>query len=377
MILCANPRAQYVSHKKEIDAAIASVLEDGRYVQGDAVNNFEKEFSSYIGASHAIGVGSGTEALHVALKACGIGAGDEVITVSHTAVATVAAIELAGASPVLVDIEPTYYTLNLSELKKAISPKTKAIVAVHIYGQPCDMRPILEIAKQHGLRVIEDCAQATGATWQDRRLGSIGDIGCFSFYPTKNLGAIGDGGMVVTNDAKLAQNVRLLREYGWEERYVSKISGWNSRLDELQAAVLRVKLRHLDADNAKRRALAERYNAALRALGVETPAAREDASHVYHLYVIRSAQRDELQTFLKSKGVHTLVHYPVPVHLQPAYRNRIRTIGELKQTEHAATTILSLPLYPELTNGDVETVIDAIKIFASETGVRAAASSAR
>ena len=257
MILCSNPKAQYQAHKEEIDSAIQRVLDKGWYILGDETKAFESEFAAYIGVDHGIGVGSGTEALHIALAACGIGLGDEVITVSHTAVATVAAIELAGATPVLVDIDPDYYTLNPDKLESAISPRTKAIIPVHLYGQPADLTPILEIARQHGVLLIEDCAQAHGAMYGGRRIGAWGDIACFSFYPTKNLGALGDGGMVVTNDSALAERARLLREYGWAERYVSSIPGLNSRLDEVQAAVLSVKLRFLDADNEARALLAQ------------------------------------------------------------------------------------------------------------------------
>jgi dTDP-4-amino-4,6-dideoxygalactose transaminase len=240
MILCGNPKAQYLARRDEIDAALKRVLESGWYILGEEVKAFEEEFASYIGVSYGVGVGSGTEAIHLALVACGIGQGDEVITVSHTATATVAAIELAGATPVFVDIEPDFYTMDPAKLDAAITSRTKAIIPVHIYGQPADMDPILEVAKKHNLRLIEDCAQAHGAIYRGKRVGSLGDVGCFSFYPTKNLGAIGDGGMLVTNNIELAQKARLLREYGWTERDVSQFAGWNTRLDEVQAAILRV-----------------------------------------------------------------------------------------------------------------------------------------
>jgi len=363
MILCSNPLAQYQAHKAEIDAAMLRVLDKGRYILGEEVKTFESEFAAYIGVAHGIGVGSGTEALHITLAACGIGTGDEVITVSHTAVATVAAIELCGATPVLVDIEPDYYTLDPDKLESTIMPRTKAIIPVHLYGQPADLTPILEIARRHGVRVIEDCAQAHGAMYGERRVGAWGDIACFSFYPTKNLGALGDGGMVVTNDAALAERARLLREYGWAERYVSHIPGLNSRLDEVQAAALRVKLRYLDTDNAARARRAQDYHQALRGTQLSAPKRRSDATHVYHLYVIRCSERDELQTWLKARGVGTLIHYPVPIHLQPAYRGRLRGGDNLPETERAAHQVLSLPMYPELSELELQMVAGTVQSF--------------
>ena len=362
MILCSNPLAQYLSHKREIDAAIERVLAGGRYILGSETAAFEREFADYAGAAAAVGVGSGTEALHVALAACGIGSGDEVITVSHTAVATVAAIELAGAIPVLVDIEPRYYTLDPDELAAAISPRTRAVLPVHLYGQPADLGQISEVARNHGLILIEDCAQAHGATFGGSRVGSVGDIGCFSFYPTKNLGAIGDGGAVVTQSQEIAGRLRLLREYGWAERYVSADPGWNTRLDEIQSAILRVKLRDLDQSNAARVDIARRYDEALADLDLELPQRRTDATHVFHLYVVRTPRRDALQAHLHDKGVAALVHYPKPVHLQPAY-SRIRCAGRMAHTELAAREVLSLPIYPELTDSEQDRVIDAIREF--------------
>lgn len=363
MILCSNPLAQYLSHKVEIDDAIQRVLSKGRYILGDEAAAFESEFSTYIGVTHGIGVGSGTEALHLALTAFGIGAGDEVITVSHTAVATVAAIELAGAVPVLVDIEPYYHTLDPSKLEQAITPATRAIVPVHLYGQPADLEPILNIARAHNLIVIEDCAQAHGAMYHGKRVGSWGDAACFSFYPTKNLGALGDGGMVVTNNPDLAQKARILREYGWKERYVSHLPGWNSRLDELQAAALRVKLRYLDEDNALRVRIARQYEAGLAQTGLRLPCQRMNSTHVYHLYVVCSPQREELQSYLKTNEISTLVHYPIPVHLQPAYVGRLQGCDHLPNTEQAALDVLSLPIYPELTDFEVKTVVQAVSAY--------------
>lgn len=362
MILCGNPKAQYLARRDEIDAALKRVLESGWYILGEEVKAFEEEFANYIGVSYGVGVGSGTEAIHLALVACGIGPGDEVITVSHTATATVAAIELAGATPVFVDIEPNFYTIDPGKLDVAITSRTKAIIPVHIYGQPADMDPILEVAKKHNLQIIEDCAQAHGAIYKGKHVGSLGDVGCFSFYPTKNLGAIGDGGMLVTNNIELAQKARLLREYGWTERQVSQFAGWNTRLDELQAAILRVKLKHLDEDNSKRMHLAEIYNEdlSLSTAYLILPKQRENSTHVYHLYVIRSAKRDELLSFLKEKGIGALIHYPVPVHLQPAYKS-LHGCDKLPETEQSAKEIISLPIYPELSEYDLQTVVKAVK----------------
>jgi dTDP-4-amino-4,6-dideoxygalactose transaminase len=359
----ANPRAQYLSHRAEIDQALARVLAGGRYILGDETGAFEAEFAAYLGVAHAVGVGSGTEALHLALRAVGVGPGDEVITVAHTAVATVAAIELCGAIPVLVDIEPDYYTLDPAGLAAALSPRTRAIVPVHLYGLPAALDDILAFARRYSLRVIEDCAQAHGARYQGRRVGAWGDLACFSFYPTKNLGALGDGGLVATDDPALAERVRLLREYGWAERYVSHLAGWNSRLDELQAAVLRVKLRTLDAGNAARAALAALYDAGLAGSSLILPAPRPHADHVYHLYVVRFSHRDRLQAHLRAHGVGSLVHYPVPVHQQPAYQGRLPGGAALPITEQAAREVLSLPIYPELSPADVETVIAAVLSF--------------
>ena len=366
MILCSNPKAQYFAHKDDIDVAISQVLSKGRYILGEQVRTFEEEFADYIGVSHGIGVGSGTEALHVALAACGIGQGDEVITVSHTAVATVAAIGLVGAVPVFVDIEPEYYTLDSHKIESAVTPRTKAIIPVHLYGQPADVEPILDIAKAYQLRVIEDCAQAHGALYKGKRVGSYGDMACFSFYPTKNLGAIGDGGMIVTDNPELADRAKLLREYGWAERYVSHIPGWNTRLDELQAAILRVKLKYLDEDNSKRMRLAEKYTQALRETTLILPCQREHATHVYHVYVVRSAKRDTLVSCLREHEIGALIHYSVPVHLQPAYDDLRHDHNDLSRTERVAKEILSLPIYPELTLSEMMTVVNTIKEWKNE-----------
>ena len=359
----ANPKAAYLAHQSEIDGAIRRVLASGRYILGPEVEALEAAWARYCGVEYAAGVGSGTEALHLALKALDVGPGDEVITVSHTAVATVSAIELAGARPVLVDVHPDSYTLDPAALAAAITGCTKAIIAVHLYGQAADLQPILALARAHGIRVIEDGAQAHGALYRGQRVGGWGDLGCFSFYPTKNLGALGDGGMVVTRDAALAERIRLLREYGWRERYTSSIAGWNSRLDELQAAILRVRLQHLDEDNAHRRRWAALYGETLRQSRTVVPLEMPYGQHVYHLYVVRNPKRDELRRFLAARGIQTAIHYPVPIHLQPAYRRLGQPPGSLPVTERLAGEILSLPMFPELTQEQVEFVAQSILEF--------------
>ena len=355
---------QYAAIRREIDAAIAGVLAGGSFILGENVKAFEREFAAYCQADFAVGVGSGTEALHLALLALGIGAGDEVITVPHTAVATVAAIELAGARPVLVDVDPATMTMAPSQVEQHVSARTKAILPVHLYGHPAALDPILHVAQAHNLYVIEDCAQAHGAEYQGRRVGSIGNVGCFSFYPTKNLGAYGDGGMVVTSDSEINKRLRLLREYGWQERYVSAVrGGTNSRLDEIQAAILRVKLRHLDEWTRARRSLAARYCSLLAGSPVITPVEAPEARHVYHLYVVRSSQRDALRAYLNDNGVGTGIHYPVPVHLQPGYADLGSGTGSFPVTERLAQEILSLPMFPELTLADVTHTSELILRF--------------
>ncbi|MBN1890225.1 MAG: DegT/DnrJ/EryC1/StrS family aminotransferase [Thermoflexales bacterium] len=368
MIPQANPRAQYLAHKDEIDAAVVRVLEGGWYILGQECVAFEREFAAYCGVAHAVGVGSGTEALHLALAACGVGQGDEVIAPAHTAVATVAAIELAGAAPVLVDIDPRNFNLDPGKLEAAITPRTKALVPVHLYGQAADLDPVLAVARRHALRVVEDCAQAVGALYRGRRVGSWGDIAAFSFYPTKNLGALGDGGMVVTSDPELAERAGLLRQYGWRTRYISEriggCVGWNTRLDELQAAILRVKLSHLEEDTALRRRWAALYDE-LVSTGddLALPSEMPYGQHVYHLYVVRHPRRDALQAYLKERGVGALIHYPAPIHLQPAYRGRLGDAGSFPQAERATREALSLPLYPELIEEQVRTVAGAVNSF--------------
>lgn len=359
MILFSRPGAQTAAHRPAIDAAIARVLDSGWYVLGQEVAAFEREFGDYLGCAHAVGVNSGTDALQLALRGLGIGAGDEVVTVSHTAIATIAAIELAGAVPVLADIDPVHYTLDPQALEAAITPRTRAVVVVHLYGQAADMEAILAIARRHGLKVVEDCAQATGARHGGKRLGTLGDVGCFSFYPTKNLGAVGDGGAVVTDDPALADRLRSLREYGWRGDRLSHVPGLNSRLDEMQAAILRAKLPFLDAGNARRNAIAGRYDAAL-AGRVTCPARRQGAEHAFHLYVVRVPGRDRVAAAMKEHGVAASVHYPRAGHQQPAYAGRLAGRDRLPETERAVDEILTLPIYPELSEAEVDTVIAAI-----------------
>ena len=356
-----QPIAEYRAYKGAIDAAMLRVCESGNYILGPECVAFEKEFAAWIAGenkAHAVGVANGTDALVLAMRALGIGAGDTVLTVSHTAVATVAAIELAGAEPLLVDIEPATFTLDPQKLADTIRAnpqrKFKAVIPVHLYGQPADMPAILAVAQQHGLRVIEDCAQCHGATLGRKITGTFGDAATFSFYPTKNLGAIGDGGAVVTRDAEVAARVRELRQYGWKSRYISDTTGMNSRLDELQAAILRVKLPHLRADNQRRRDLAALYKKHAANSAITLPPLRAGAEHVYHQFVVRSPQRDALMAALKSHGVPSAVHYPQPVHTQPAYLGRTaHGAGGLAESERACREILSLPMHPQLTDDAV------------------------
>lgn len=359
MIYCAFPKAQFVPHRDELVDAVRSVLDSGHYILGEEVARFEDEFALHLGIEHAIGCASGTDALVLALRSLDVGRGDEVIVPSHTATATVAAVALAGATPVFVDIEPDFYTLDAGAVEAACTDRTKAIVAVHLYGLAADLDKLMAIAAKRGIRLIEDCAQATGATWHGRKLGTLGDIGCFSFFPTKNLGGVGDGGAVVCRDPALAARIHRLRQYGWDDNRVSLEPGMNSRLDELQAAILRVKLRHLDADNAERRRQAARYRQVLAGLPVGLPAERDAALHVYHLFVIRTPKRDRLLQHLKLNGISAGIHYATPAHMMPAFRDGTR----LPLTEQIANEIISLPLYPGLDETSLAQVASAIEGF--------------
>jgi len=363
MIPMTDLRAEYDSLKGEMDRAIQEVLDSGWFILGPQVRAFEKEFAAYCAADYGVGTGNGTDAISLALRACDIGPGDEVITVPNTAVFTVLAISAVGARPVLVDIDPVTYTMDPAALAAAITQRTRAVVPVHLYGQPADMDPIREIAHRHGLVVVEDACQAHGARYKGRRVGTLGNAGCFSFYPTKNLGAYGDGGMVVTNDPQVADRLRLLRNGGQQDRYHHAVKGINSRLDELQAAVLRVKLCHLDEWNEVRRARAQDYASLLEGTGVITPAEANYARHVYHLYVVRSQQRDKLLEHLRGCDIVTNIHYPVPVHLQQAYRDLGLREGSLPIAESCAREVLSLPLYPGLDKEAVSYVAKTIREF--------------
>jgi dTDP-4-amino-4,6-dideoxygalactose transaminase len=362
----ANPGAGYLALKNEIDAAVARTLASGWYVLGAEGRAFEAAFAAWQGSAHAIGCANGTDALALALRGLGVGPGAAVATVSHTAVATVAAIEMAGAAPVLLDIDKATYTMDPAELAALLAappaglPPVRAVIVVHLYGQPADLDAISAICARHHVAMIEDCSQAHGAALGGRKVGNFGPVACFSCYPTKNLGALGDGGVIATSDAALAERLAALRQYGWHTHYISGEAGVNSRLDEVQAAVLSVKLSHLDANNARRQAIAARYDAALAASAIRKPARREGASHVFHLYVVRTEARDAVQARLREAGVATGIHYPVPVHLQPAYRGKVALGPALcRETERAASEILSLPMWPEMTEAMVEAVCAA------------------
>jgi dTDP-4-amino-4,6-dideoxygalactose transaminase len=359
----ADPGAGYRAHKAEIDAAALRALGSGWYILGQEGAAFEKEFAAWQGAARAVGCANGTDALMLTLRGMGIGAGCTVVTVSHTAVATVAAIEMTGATPLLVDIDPDTMTMDPDELVAVLNdpppglPPIRAIIPVHLYGQSCDLDPMLAACREHGVMVIEDCSQAHGATLGGRKVGTMGDAACFSLYPTKNLGALGDGGVLSTDDAALADRIGAIRQYGWRERYISDTVGVNSRLDEVQAAILRVRLTHLDAANARRGEIAARYDEALASGPYAPPVRRADAGHVFHQYVLRVPDRAGLMARLRAEGVATAIHYPAPVHLQPAYRGRT-PLGPAgcAETARAAAEVMSLPMFPELTEAQIDHV---------------------
>lgn len=348
MIPFVDLKAQYLSIKDEIDTAVLKVLDSTQFILGSEVAALEEEFASYSQARFGIALNTGTSALHLALLAAGIGAGDEVITIPMTFVATTAAIGYTGATPVFVDIDPITYTIDVTQIEKAITSRTKAILPVHLYGQAADMDPILEIARRHNLIVIEDAAQAHGAEYKGRRVGSIGDIGCFSFYPGKNLGAYGEGGMAVTNNPEYNQTMRMLRDWGQEKRYHHVLKGYNYRMDGIQGAILRVKMRYIEAWTEARIACAANYNQLLAESGLGLPTALPHNRHVYHVYAVRSPQRDALQQSLQTHDVQTGIHYPIPVHLQKSYADLGHKVGDFPQSEAVAKEVLSLPMYPEL-----------------------------
>jgi dTDP-4-amino-4,6-dideoxygalactose transaminase len=367
--------AQYQTIKPEIDAAIQRTIDRTAFILGPEAKQFEDNFAEFCRVKHAIGLDSGTAALHLALLALGIGAGDEVVTTAHTFVATSEAVALTGARPVFVDIDPRTYNMAPDRLEAAITPRTRAIIAVHIYGQPVEMDPVLDIAKRHGVPVIEDAAQAHGADYRDRRIGSLSEMACFSFYPGKNLGAYGYAGALVTNDDALAHKIRMLRDHGRTTKYEHEITGYGYRLDGIQGAVLDVKLKHLPAWNAKRREHADYYTELLSNLdgtadngmgdgaALVTPYEPPHMRGVYHLYVIRTRRRDELLNFMKAQGIEAGVHYPIPLHLQPVYRDLGYRRGDFPETERAAQEVLSLPMYPELTHAQMERVVEAVHEF--------------
>jgi dTDP-4-amino-4,6-dideoxygalactose transaminase len=365
MIPFLDLKAQYQSIKAEIDEAVLKVLGSGRYVLGEEVAGFEREFAAYCGTRHAIAVNTGTSALHLALLAAGIGPGDEVITVPFTFVATAAAICYAGARPVFVDVEPTTLTMDPAKIDAAVTPRTKAVVPVHLYGQVADMDAICEVANRHGLPVVEDACQAHGAEYRGRRAGSIGISGCFSFYPGKNLGACGEGGIVVTSNDDHMKAIRMLRDWGQEQRYHHVLKAYNYRMDGIQGAVLRVKLRHLERWTEARRRCAHGYSSLLAGSPqVMAPSELPGRRHVYHIYAVRTGNREALQQRLHGQGIETGLHYPIPVHLQKAYADLGYQIGDFPQSEAAATEVLSLPIYPEMTAGQVAEVVGRMEQLA-------------
>ena len=360
MIPFVDLKAQYASIKDEVAVAIQGVLDSCQFTLGSEVAALEKEFAAYGGAKEAMGVNSGTSALHLALLAADIGPGDEVITVPFTFVATAAAIHYTGATPVYVDIDPQTFNMDPAKLEAAITKKTRAIIPVHLYGQPADMDPIVEIARRHGLIVIEDAAQAHGAEYKGRRVGSLADMACFSFYPGKNLGAYGEAGMVTTDNADYARRIRMLRDWGAEQKYHHVMKGYNFRMEGIQGAVLRVKMRHIEAWTEARRAAARYYDEAFAGSGIEAPRPSTGNRHVYHVYAVRSPERARWQQELTAKGVQTGIHYPIPVHLQPAYADARWKRGDFPHSEKASNEVLSLPMYPELNRVQQDEVVAAV-----------------
>ena len=355
-------RAQYASIREEIQAAIQAVLDSQIFILGPQVQALEQELAAYCGTQYAIGVASGTDALLLALHACGVRAGHEVIVPAFTYIATADVVSLLGATPVFADIEPATFTLDPSKLEPLLTKRTRAIIPVHLYGQTADMDPLLEFARHHGLQVVEDAAQAIGATYRGKRAGSIGELGCLSFYPTKNLGGYGDGGMIVSNSPELHDRLRSLRSHGETRKYVSAEQGWNSRLDEIQAAVLRVKLRHLNDWNSSRRRHASEYTRGLGKIsGVVPPKVAEWGEHVFHQYTVRVPRRDEVQRALANEGVPSTVYYPVPLHLQGIYRSLGYKSGSLPEAERASAECLSLPIYPEMSGDQITRVVEAVE----------------
>ena len=362
MVPFLDLKALYLSIKPEIDAAIQGVLDSSQFVLGSEVAAFEQAFAAYCGgAKHCVGVNSGTSALHLALLAAGVGPGDEVISVSFTFVATIAAIDYTGARAVLVDVDPKTATMDPAHIEHAITTRTKAILPVHMHGQPADMDPILEIARKHNLAVIEDAAQAHGAEYKGRRCGSLGDVACFSFYPGKNLGAYGEGGAIVTNNDQYAKTMRMMRDWGQETKYHHVVKGFNYRMEGFQGAILGVKLKHLEQWTETRRAHARRYKELLEAISIECPQEAPDTRHVFHVYAIRISERERLQQQLQAAGIGTAIHYPIPVHLQKSFAHLGYKAGDFPVSEGLANTVLSLPMYPEMTETHISEVIEALR----------------
>jgi dTDP-4-amino-4,6-dideoxygalactose transaminase len=356
----ANPNASYIAHSAEIDLAIRRVLDSSKYILGDEVEKFEAEFAEYLGVKDFVGVNSGTDALVLSMRALDLAPGDEVIVPSHTATATVAAVILAGGTPVFADVDLATFTLDPLSVKKAITRRTKIIIAVHLYGQACDMESLIAVARDYSLEIIEDCAQAHGAMFNERKVGSFGVLSCFSFFPTKNLGGVGDGGGIATNSLELALKIKSLRQYGWNEQRISTLVSGVSRLDEMQAAILRIKLQYLDASNRKRIHIASTYDQRLSELELQTPVRRRNTLHVFHLYVVKMDNRESVIEILKKSGVNPGIHYPVPNHLHPTFRKFTRKKNALVNTENLSSRILSLPMYPEMTADQVSKVIEAL-----------------
>lgn len=362
-------KAQYAAIQEEIRSSLEDVFATSSFVGGPFVEGFEKDFAAFCGCGHAVGVSSGTSALWMTLKVLGVGPGDEVITVPNTFIATAEAVSMCGATPVFIDVDRSSHTMNPDLLERAVTPRTRAVIPVHLFGQTADMDPILEVAKRYGLHVIEDACQAHGALYRGRPAGSLGIAACFSFYPGKNLGAYGEAGAVVTDDRDLADRIRILRDHGQTRKYHHRVIGWNGRMDGLQGAVLRVKLRHLPAWNETRRRHAELYGSLLENLdGVTLPREMDYGRHVYHIYAIRTSPRDQLKDFLAEKGIECGIHYPVPVHLQEAYRSSGFAEGMFPASEQAARELLSLPMYPELTNEQLEYVAGSVREFFMSRG---------
>ena len=352
----------FFQYQEEFEAKALEVLRSGWYVLGKEVKSFEEEFAAYVGAKHCVGLASGLDALWIAFRVLGIGAGDEVIVQGNTYIASVMGITINGATPVFVEPDE-YFNLDASKIEEKITERTKAILVVHLYGQASNMAPIMALCKKYHLRLVEDCAQAHGATFQGKQIGTFGDVGCFSFYPSKNLGAFGDAGAIVTNDDQIAEDFRVFRNYGSEKRYYNKVVGTNSRLDELQAGLLRVRLAHLGELAEEKRRICERYLRELKHEEIALPKIREGATHIWHQFVIRSARRDELLRYLDENGIGTIIHYPIPPHLSEAYRYLGMKEGDLPITEEYAKTVLSIPLYNGMTKEEQDHVIETINAF--------------